>query len=633
MAPRADAALLAHLVGDGDGHRLEARERDVAQPLELAVVDEGARELDLPRRLRSRMHEVPLGSHEGLGTDDDLLADRVDGRVRDLGEELLEVVVQELGLVGEDGQGDVVAHGAYRVDPVADHGHEDEPLVLVGVAEGPLQAEHGLVVGLGMGGGGGEVLEPDHVLVEPLPVGMRAGRPLLDLVVVDDPTFLRVDEEHAARLEPLLAHDPIGWDVEDPHLGGEDHGVVEGDVIARGPESVAVEDGPHARPVGEGHRRGAVPGLDEGGVVLVEGLLRVAHRLVARPGLGDHHHHRVRERPAREVEEFEAVVEHGRVRPVRVDDRHDARGVGAEELGPNHRLAGVHPVHVAAQGVDLAVVDEVAVRVGAFPAREGVRAEARMHDAQGRLEGGMREVQVEGLHLLGDEHALVDDGLAGEAGEVEVVRRGLGLALGGLLGPLAHDVELALEGHVVQGPDRALRDEELADMGHDRARDVAERGHVDGEVAPAEAGEPLFEDDLLEAALDHGPGGGVAGEEHHADAVVAGGRQGDARLGADLGEEAVRDLRKHAGPVAGVALVAGAPAVAHVVEDRERLAHDLVGLPSLDVDHETDAAGVVLPRGIVQALSGRQAGGDLPALLVLTHHGSFFPTTSTCFIG
>ena len=87
--------------------------------------------------------------------------------------------------------------------------------------------------------------------------------------------------------------------------------------------------------------------------------------------------------------------------------------------------------------------------MGPLPAREGVRAEARMHYAQGRLEGGMGEVEVEGLDLLGSEHALVDDRLAGEAREIEVVLRGLGLTLEGLFRLLAQDVELALEGHVV----------------------------------------------------------------------------------------------------------------------------------------------------------------------------------------
>ena len=271
------------------------------------------------------------------------------------------------------------------------------------------------MVGLRRGGGGGQVLEPHHVLVQPLAVGVLAGDPLLDLLVVDDAAFLRVDEEHAARLEPLLAHDAVGRDVEDADLGGEDDGVVERDVVARGPEAVAVEHRADAGAVREGHGGRSVPGLDERRVVLVEGLLLVAHRLVAGPGLGDHHHHRVGERPAREVEELEAVVEHRRVRAARVDDGEDLRDVPPEELGLDHRLAGVHPVDVAAQRVDLAVMDEVAVGMGPLPAREGVGAEARVHDAQGRLEGGVREVEIEGLDLLRGEHALVDDG-AGRTG-------------------------------------------------------------------------------------------------------------------------------------------------------------------------------------------------------------------------
>ena len=140
-------------VDDGDRDRLEALARYVTQLLQLVVVDEGARELDLLRRLGCGMHEVALGAHEDLGAYDDLLADRVDGRVRDLGEELLEVVVQELGLVREDGEGAVVAHRADGIDPVPHHGNEDLALVLVGVAEGPLEALHGLVIALGALGG------------------------------------------------------------------------------------------------------------------------------------------------------------------------------------------------------------------------------------------------------------------------------------------------------------------------------------------------------------------------------------------------------------------------------------------------------------------------------------------------
>ena len=42
----------------------------------------------------------------------------------------------------------------------------------------------------------------------------------------------------------------------------------------------------------------------------------------------------------------------------------------AEQVRLKHGLAGVHPVDVAPQGVDFAVVGDVAVGVGALPAGE-----------------------------------------------------------------------------------------------------------------------------------------------------------------------------------------------------------------------------------------------------------------------
>jgi len=54
--------------------------------------------------------------------------------------------------------------------------------------------------------------------------------------------------------------------------------------------------------------------------------------------------------------------------PVGVDHREDLHQILAEELRAHHRLARVHPVDVAAQGVDLAVVRDIAV---GWPGQEG----------------------------------------------------------------------------------------------------------------------------------------------------------------------------------------------------------------------------------------------------------------------
>ena len=78
--------------------------------------------------------------------------------------------------------------------------------------------------------------------------------------------------------------------------------------------------------------------------------------------------------------------------------------------------------------------------------------------------------------------------------------------------------------------------------------------------------------------------------------------------GALPAQEAIRHLDHDAGAVAGVRLAAARPAVQEVDQDLDGLVHDGVRLSALDVHDEADAAGVVLVRGIVQALGGPLAG-------------------------
>ena len=111
---------------------------------------------------------------------------------------------------------------------------------------------------------------------------------------------------------------------------------------------------------------------------LVEGFALRAHRLVPAPGLRDHHQDRVGQRTAGHHEELEHVVEGRRIAPAFTDHRENLGQIVAEQVRLTQRLAGVHPVDIAPQGVDLAVVGDVAIRMRQRPGRKRVGAEPLM---------------------------------------------------------------------------------------------------------------------------------------------------------------------------------------------------------------------------------------------------------------
>ncbi len=458
---------------------------------QLVVVDHRERQGDAAAGGRGGGEQVALGAEGGDQRGDELLADGVQRRVGDLREELGEVVEEEARPVGEGGDGRVGAHGADRLGARLGHGREDDPQLFLGVAEGLLAAgDRGVgvhdVLALG------QVGEVDEAGVQPFPIGVFGGEAGLDLVVLDDAVLLGVDEEHPAGLEAALADDLGGVDVEDADFGGEDDEAVVGDPVPAGAQAVAVEDGADEGAVGEGDAGGAVPGLHHRGVVLVEGAAGRVHGGVVLPRLGDHHQHAVREGAAAEVEEFEHLVEGGGVRGVGgADGEQPLAVVRAEQVAGELGFAGAHPVAVALDGVDLAVVRDEAVRVGERPGREGVGGEPRVDQRDGGGEAAVGEVREERLQLPGGEHALVDEGAGGERGEVDAR-----LALGAL----AQRERLAVEVEAAELPVAVPSgDEELGEGGHGGAGAAAEELGGDGDDAPAEDVEALLAGDRLDA--------------------------------------------------------------------------------------------------------------------------------------
>ena len=360
-----------HIIGDVDGggaERVVGHRTDGADALQVLVGQDRLGHLEAHVRGRAlEVQQVGARTDEGDQRHDQLLADRVDRRVRHLREVLLEIGIEHLRPVGQRRDRRVVAHGAHGLLAGLGHRRHQNFEVFLRVAEGllPVQERHG-----GMGAPclrGGQVLQHDLGALQPFLVRMCGRELLLQLFVRDHAALLEVDEQHLARLQPPLVGDVLFRELQAAHFGGEQDVAIVARHVAGRTQAVAVQRGADHLAIGEDHGGGAVPRLHEGGVIFVEGAAVLVHQRVASPGLGDQHHHRMRQRVAAHGEEFERVVEAGRVRLALIRDRPELGEVLAQNVGAHVGLARGHPVVVAAHRVDLAVVAHEAIGVGQRP--------------------------------------------------------------------------------------------------------------------------------------------------------------------------------------------------------------------------------------------------------------------------
>ncbi len=205
------------------------------------------------------------------------------------------------------------------------------------------------------------------------------------------------------------------------------------------------------------------------------------------PRLGQKQRDRPREATAVGCEKFEDVVEYGGVRALAANDRQHPFEIVAKRRRVEVRLAGTNPIDVAAQGVDLAVMDDVAIGMGTRPARCRVRRVAGVDKGDRAFNRRIIEIDEEAPHLRRDQHSLVHNGACAHGANIE------DLVVEGLLGhdPLLYhataDVELTLK---VVSRGNAFRppDESLADGRHASLCGVTEVMGVNWDVTPEQKG-------------------------------------------------------------------------------------------------------------------------------------------------
>ncbi len=496
------------------------RRAEVLDLRQLGVGDDRPLEPQQSALAGRLLQQIALRPDRGDHRGDNLLADRIERRIRDLGEELLEIVVEQLRPIREHGQRRVVAHRADRLLPVDGHRGHDDPQIFERVAERALELQQwllALAICLGLRSIV-EIVELELVFVEPFPIGLPRGQAALDLLVGDDPTLGRIDQEHPARPQSPLIFDSLGRHIDDASLRGHHDIAPLRNPIAAGAQAVAIEAGADQRAIGEGHRGRAVPRLEQAGLIFIVGLQFVGHAFVPCPRLGDQHRHRLRQCSPGEHEQLEHVVENGRVARIGRADREDLFQIGSVLLARQDSLAGVHPVNVAAERVDLAVVGEVAERMGEVPGGKGVGAIPLVHQGERRQIALVAQIDIEALGLLGLHQALVDHHARGKTRNVEPLQFTQVARANFVLDPPSNHVQLPFE-HV-GGRVCAAGNEELPNRRLNALGQPTERAGVDGHIAPTEKLLPLLSDDGFQPLLAEFPLRGIGGKKHSPRAVL-----------------------------------------------------------------------------------------------------------------
>ncbi len=191
-------------IGDVESLGVEAilEMPDAADLLEILVGEDGLAHFQpLAARGAFEIEDVRARADERHEAHDELFADRVDRRVRDLREVLLEIGVEQLRLVGERRDRRVRTHRADRFLAGHRHGLHEQLEIFLRVAEGLLTIEQRHVGARLARLHGLQVLEHDLRALQPFLVGMRVRKLLLDFVVGDDAAFIEVDEQHLAGLQ------------------------------------------------------------------------------------------------------------------------------------------------------------------------------------------------------------------------------------------------------------------------------------------------------------------------------------------------------------------------------------------------------------------------------------------------
>ncbi len=290
-----------------------------------------------------------------------------------------------------------------------------------------------------------------------------------------------------------------------------------------------------------------------------------------------------------------------------------------------------HPVDVAAQGIDLAVMRDHAERMSQIPGRKGVGGEALVHEGEGAHHAWIPQVAEVFAHLVGQQHSLVNDGARGQRRNIKACALPLAELADHMLCGLADNEQFALEGVLVRSV-FAAPDEYLANHRFDRLDAFTQGAVIDRHIAPGQQSLPLGFDFLGQYLFAGTARGRIARQEQHANPVFSRRRQLDVAPAHLVAQETVRNLDHDARTVTRQRISADRAAVSQIFQNLQALRNPLVTGLAFDMSDETNAAGIMFMARVVQPLPRRQRRIVHLALTSIIHETGDTPVPQRKFI-
>ena len=401
---------------------------------------------------------------------------------------------------------------------------------------------------------------------------------------------LKVCRDHTARRDRSALGNLVIAHRTHTRLRADREDTVRRQSITQRAQTVAVKTGYCPAAIKRRDAGRPIPWLHHGVAIVVKRAVhRWHHRLALRPGFGDQHRLGHRRRAARFAEHFPDSIQRAGVRRAIRDDRFDVIDIVAVSLGDHPDLVALHPVLVAAQRVDLAIVRDHPEGLGERPLREGIGRIALVIDRKSRNEPLIPQIEIEIVDIGREEHALVDEGLVVQRADIKGRDARLTRAP---LDAAAADVELALQFLGAAAP--RIAEHDLFDCGARVLGLLADHGDIHRRLAPAI--------DIKARAQNFALHQCAAGflrceirtrKEDLADTDPVVGRvvAGAAHM---FTEKLLWHIEPDSRAIAGLAIgVHGAP-VPDVFQRRDTHRDDLALRLAVERDDEADAAGILL---------------------------------------